>query len=146
MLTSVDQESDLIIRQLPLCCCMELILVVGLLECGSDSPDWASSFSLLPLCHFQEKHMTVSDINTLTRQKELLLQKLSTFEETNRTLRDLLREQHSREVSRWKLPQRLLLGSGQSGPETETSALPCEIPAIYGLDLKSLELNKNILQ
>jgi len=43
--------------------------------------------------------MSSSDINTLTRQKELLLQKLSTFEETNRTLRKLLREQHSREVS-----------------------------------------------
>lgn len=43
--------------------------------------------------------MSSSDINTLTRQKELLLQKLSTFEETNRTLRELLREQQNREVS-----------------------------------------------
>lgn len=43
--------------------------------------------------------MSSSDINMLTRQKELLLQKLSTFEETNRTLRELLREQHEREVS-----------------------------------------------
>ena len=50
--------------------------------------------------------MTCSDINTLTRQKELLLQKLSTFEETNRTLRDLLREQHSKEVSSWLQPSR----------------------------------------
>ena len=41
-----------------------------------------------------EKQMTCLDINTLTRQKDLLLQKLSTIEETNRTLRDLLREQH----------------------------------------------------
>jgi outer dense fiber protein 2 len=49
----------------------------------------------------QEKQMTCTDINTLTRQKELLLQKLSTFEETNRTLRDLLREQHCKEVSVW---------------------------------------------
>ncbi|XP_027239903.1 outer dense fiber protein 2 isoform X1 [Cricetulus griseus] len=46
-----------------------------------------------------EKQMTCTDINTLTRQKELLLQKLSTFEETNRTLRDLLREQHCKEDS-----------------------------------------------
>ncbi|KAF3821040.1 hypothetical protein GH733_011193 [Mirounga leonina] len=45
-----------------------------------------------------EKQMTCTDINTLTRQKELLLQKLSTFEETNRTLRDLLREQHCKEA------------------------------------------------
>uniref|UniRef100_A0A8D0DMB8 Outer dense fiber protein 2 n=1 Tax=Salvator merianae TaxID=96440 RepID=A0A8D0DMB8_SALMN len=52
-----------------------------------------------------EKHMTVSDINTLTRQKELLLQKLSAFEETNRTLRDLLREQHSREKDSQKLAE-----------------------------------------
>uniref|UniRef100_A0A6J0TPJ0 Outer dense fiber protein 2 n=1 Tax=Pogona vitticeps TaxID=103695 RepID=A0A6J0TPJ0_9SAUR len=52
-----------------------------------------------------EKHMTSSDINTLTRQKELLLQKLSTFEETNRTLRDLLREQHSREKDSQKLAE-----------------------------------------
>ncbi|XP_063000949.1 outer dense fiber protein 2 isoform X1 [Elgaria multicarinata webbii] len=52
-----------------------------------------------------EKHMTVSDINTLTRQKELLLQKLSTFEETNRTLRDLLREQHNREKDSQKLAE-----------------------------------------
>ena len=64
-----------------------------------------ASSSILPLCLarlppvFQEKQMTCSDINTLTRQKELLLQKLSTFEETNRTLRDLLREQHCKEVS-----------------------------------------------
>lgn len=49
--------------------------------------------------------MTCTDINTLTRQKELLLQKLSTFEETNRTLRDLLKDQHSKEVSSWPQPQ-----------------------------------------
>lgn len=43
--------------------------------------------------------MSSSDISMLRRQKELLLQKLSTFEETNRTLRELLREQQNREVS-----------------------------------------------
>ncbi|XP_061460004.1 outer dense fiber protein 2 isoform X1 [Rhineura floridana] len=52
-----------------------------------------------------EKHMTSSDVNTLTRQKELLLQKLSTFEDTNRTLRDLLREQHNREKDSQKLAE-----------------------------------------
>uniref|UniRef100_A0A672UWP5 Outer dense fiber protein 2 n=1 Tax=Strigops habroptila TaxID=2489341 RepID=A0A672UWP5_STRHB len=46
-----------------------------------------------------EKHMSSSDINALTRQKELLLQKLTTFEETNQTLRQLLKEQHNKEVS-----------------------------------------------
>uniref|UniRef100_A0A672UVD7 Outer dense fiber protein 2 n=1 Tax=Strigops habroptila TaxID=2489341 RepID=A0A672UVD7_STRHB len=44
-----------------------------------------------------EKHMSSSDINALTRQKELLLQKLTTFEETNQTLRQLLKEQHNKE-------------------------------------------------
>lgn len=42
--------------------------------------------------------MSSTDINALTRQKELLLQKLSTFEETNRTLRELLAEHQCREV------------------------------------------------
>lgn len=42
--------------------------------------------------------MSGSDSTLLTRQKELLLQKLETFESTNRALRHLLREQHSREV------------------------------------------------
>lgn len=53
--------------------------------------------------------MTCTDINTLTRQKELLLQKLSTFEETNRTLRDLLREQHCKDVSLWPLAREEML-------------------------------------
>ncbi|XP_009707961.1 PREDICTED: outer dense fiber protein 2 isoform X1 [Cariama cristata] len=53
-----------------------------------------------------EKHMSSSDINTLTRQKELLLQKLGTFEETNRTLRELLREQHNREKDAQKILER----------------------------------------
>nr|XP_009484038.1 PREDICTED: outer dense fiber protein 2 isoform X1 [Pelecanus crispus] len=53
-----------------------------------------------------EKHMSSSDINALTRQKELLLQKLSTFEETNRTLRELLREQHNREKDAQKILER----------------------------------------
>lgn len=42
--------------------------------------------------------MTGSDSLLLARQKDLLLQKLDTFERTNRTLRRLLREQHEREV------------------------------------------------
>ncbi|KFQ99371.1 Outer dense fiber protein 2, partial [Opisthocomus hoazin] len=67
-----------------------------------------------------EKHMSSSDINTLTRQKELLLQKLSTFEETNRTLRKLLREQHSRERDTQKIMERqgaLLKRLGDSDAE-----------------------------
>lgn len=42
--------------------------------------------------------MMGSDSSLLARQKDLLLQKLETFERTNRTLRRLLREQHEREV------------------------------------------------
>uniref|UniRef100_A0AAY4CST4 Outer dense fiber protein 2 n=1 Tax=Denticeps clupeoides TaxID=299321 RepID=A0AAY4CST4_9TELE len=39
----------------------------------------------------------------MVRQKELLLQKLETFEETNRALRRLLREQHGREMDTQRL-------------------------------------------
>ncbi|KAM4647442.1 outer dense fiber protein 2 isoform 4-T4 [Amazona ochrocephala] len=58
-----------------------------------------------------EKHMNSSDINTLTRQKDLLLQKLTTFEETNQTLRQLLKEQHNKEKDAQKLMvrQKILL-------------------------------------
>uniref|UniRef100_A0A8C7J905 Outer dense fiber protein 2 n=1 Tax=Oncorhynchus kisutch TaxID=8019 RepID=A0A8C7J905_ONCKI len=42
--------------------------------------------------------MRSSSSSFLARQKELLLQKLETFESTNLTLRHLLREQHGREV------------------------------------------------
>lgn len=68
--------------------------------------------------------MTCSDINTLTRQKELLLQKLSTFEETNRTLRDLLREQHSKEVSSWLRPSCGLRATLDSTPPAAARAPP----------------------
>ncbi|CAO2587618.1 Outer dense fiber protein 2 [Lemmus lemmus] len=44
-----------------------------------------------------EKQMNSTDLKTLMRQKELLLQKVSAFAETNRTLRDLLREQQCKE-------------------------------------------------
>ncbi|KAM4674764.1 outer dense fiber protein 2-like isoform 2-T2 [Amazona ochrocephala] len=53
-----------------------------------------------------EKHMNSSDINTLTRQKDLLLQKLTTFEETNQTLRQLLKEQHNKEQLQMKLQEK----------------------------------------
>ncbi|KAF4077516.1 hypothetical protein AMELA_G00209030 [Ameiurus melas] len=50
-----------------------------------------------------EKRMTGSDSSLLARQKDLLLQKLETFERTNRTLRHLLREQHEREMDSLQL-------------------------------------------
>ncbi|KAK1788395.1 hypothetical protein P4O66_016824, partial [Electrophorus voltai] len=50
-----------------------------------------------------EKRISGSDSSLLARQKDLLLQKLETFERTNRTLRRLLREQHSREMDSLQL-------------------------------------------
>lgn len=47
---------------------------------------------------FAIKRLSGSESSLLTRQKELLLQKLETFEATNRTLRHLLREQHGSQV------------------------------------------------
>ncbi|XP_055731239.1 outer dense fiber protein 2-like isoform X2 [Salvelinus fontinalis] len=41
---------------------------------------------------------TVTKMRSVSTSKELLLQKLETFEATNRTLRHLLREQHGREL------------------------------------------------
>ncbi|XP_051955423.1 outer dense fiber protein 2-like [Xyrauchen texanus] len=45
-----------------------------------------------------EKKTSGSDSSLLAQKKDLLLQKLETFESTNRALRHLLREQHSREM------------------------------------------------
>ncbi|CAO2638638.1 Outer dense fiber protein 2 [Lemmus lemmus] len=56
-----------------------------------------------------EKQMTCTDINTLMMQKELLLQKVSTFAETNHTLRDLLREQQCKEDSERLMEQQAAL-------------------------------------
>ncbi|XP_042251833.1 outer dense fiber protein 2 [Thunnus maccoyii] len=46
-----------------------------------------------------------SDSSVLARQKELLLQKLETFEATNRTLRLLLREQHGSQMESMRLSE-----------------------------------------
>ncbi|KAM6984658.1 outer dense fiber protein 2 [Aplochiton taeniatus] len=50
--------------------------------------------------------MSASESSTLALQKELLLQKLENFEATNRTLRHLLREQHSLECLIVKLQEK----------------------------------------
>ncbi|XP_032904494.1 outer dense fiber protein 2 isoform X3 [Amblyraja radiata] len=50
-----------------------------------------------------EKQMSASECNFLTRQKELLLQKLETFDVTNRAVRELLREQHAQEADALRL-------------------------------------------
>ncbi|XP_053195324.1 outer dense fiber protein 2 [Scomber japonicus] len=48
---------------------------------------------------------TCSESSVLARQKELLLQKLETFEATNRTLRHLLREHHSSQMESIRLSE-----------------------------------------
>ncbi|XP_055516182.1 outer dense fiber protein 2-like isoform X3 [Leucoraja erinacea] len=50
-----------------------------------------------------EKQISTSECNFLTRQKELLLQKLETFDVTNRAVRELLREQHAQEADALRL-------------------------------------------
>ncbi|XP_048115712.1 outer dense fiber protein 2 isoform X1 [Alosa alosa] len=50
-----------------------------------------------------DKRLSGSDSSLLAKQKDLLLQKLETFEGTNRTLRHLLREQHGREIDSLRL-------------------------------------------
>eukprot|EP00061_Rhincodon_typus_P017151 g45718.t1 len=45
----------------------------------------------------------MSESNLLQRQKELLLQKLETFDATNRVVRQLLKEQHSQETDALRL-------------------------------------------
>lgn len=72
--------------------------------------------------------MTCTDINTLTRQKELLLQKLSTFEETNRTLRDLLREQHCKEDSERLMEQQGALLKRLAEADTEKAVITAACP------------------
>ncbi|XP_039634983.1 outer dense fiber protein 2 isoform X1 [Perca fluviatilis] len=50
--------------------------------------------SVSKLCVANGSRLSGSESSVLARQQELLLQKLETFEATNRTLRHLLREQH----------------------------------------------------
>uniref|UniRef100_A0A671QQV9 Outer dense fiber protein 2 n=1 Tax=Sinocyclocheilus anshuiensis TaxID=1608454 RepID=A0A671QQV9_9TELE len=76
------------------------VLLRKLLEAEMDSSAAAKQVSAL---RETEKKMSGSDSTLLTRQKELLLQKLETFESTNRALRHLLREQHNREMESLRL-------------------------------------------
>uniref|UniRef100_A0AAR2KGX3 Outer dense fiber protein 2 n=1 Tax=Pygocentrus nattereri TaxID=42514 RepID=A0AAR2KGX3_PYGNA len=76
------------------------VLLKKLLEAELDSNAAAKQVSAL---RDTEKRMSGSDSSLLARQKDLLLQKLETFESTNRTLRRLLREQHGREMDSLRL-------------------------------------------
>ncbi|XP_010193001.1 PREDICTED: LOW QUALITY PROTEIN: outer dense fiber protein 2 [Mesitornis unicolor] len=74
-----------------------------------------------------EKHTSSSDISTLTRQKELLLQKLCTFEETNRALRELLRQQHNWEGAQKVLEQQETLLRNLAVYDTENVQLQLKL-------------------
>ncbi|XP_020495708.2 outer dense fiber protein 2 isoform X4 [Labrus bergylta] len=52
-----------------------------------------------------DKKLSGSESSVLARQKDLLLQKLETFEATNRTLRHLLREQHGSQMETVRLSE-----------------------------------------
>ncbi|XP_047425692.1 outer dense fiber protein 2 [Mugil cephalus] len=61
--------------------------------------------SVSNLCSFGGSRLSGSESSVLARQKELLLQKLETFEATNRTLRHLLREQHGSQMESIQLSE-----------------------------------------
>ncbi|KAG7480550.1 hypothetical protein MATL_G00057400 [Megalops atlanticus] len=74
-----------------------------------------------------EKRMSGSDSALLARQKELLMQKLETFEGTNRALRHLLREHHGQETELIRLSeQREVLIKRLADAETEKTNLLVE--------------------
>ncbi|CAO2596876.1 Outer dense fiber protein 2 [Lemmus lemmus] len=71
-----------------------------------------------------EKQMNCTDMDTLMMQKELLLQKLSTFQDTNRKLQDLLRDQQiSKEDSERLLKQQGALLKQQAEADMEKAGL-----------------------
>ncbi|CAO2596905.1 Outer dense fiber protein 2 [Lemmus lemmus] len=71
-----------------------------------------------------EKQMNCTDMDTLMMQKELLLQKLSTFQDTNRKLQDLLRDQQiSKEDSERLMKQQGALLKQLAEADTEKARL-----------------------
>ncbi|CAO2596512.1 Outer dense fiber protein 2 [Lemmus lemmus] len=70
-----------------------------------------------------EKQMTCTDMDTLMMQKELLLQKLSTFEDTNRKLQDLLRDQQISKDSERLMKQQGALPKRLAEADTEKEGL-----------------------
>ncbi len=49
--------------------------------------------------------MSTADSAMLAKQKELLMDRLTDFEETNRTLRRMLRERHEQEAANMRLSE-----------------------------------------
>ncbi|CAB1332448.1 unnamed protein product, partial [Coregonus sp. 'balchen'] len=84
-----------------------------------------------------DRRMSGSESSLLARQKELLLQKLETFESTNRTLRHLLREQHGREMESMRMSeQKDVLLKRLTDTEAENSNL------VLKLQEKEREVNQ----
>ncbi|XP_070845727.1 outer dense fiber protein 2 isoform X2 [Chaetodon trifascialis] len=91
---SVQQDKDALLRKL--------------MEAEEDGTAAAKQVSALresvsKLCGVSG--LSGSESSVLARQKELLLQKLETFEATNRTLRHLLREQHGSQMESMRLSE-----------------------------------------
>ncbi|XP_076614989.1 outer dense fiber protein 2 [Chaetodon auriga] len=93
---SVQQDKDALLRKL--------------MEAEEDGTAAAKQVSALresvsKLCSASGSKLSGSESSVLARQKELLLQKLETFEATNRTLRHLLREQHGSQMESMRLSE-----------------------------------------
>ncbi|XP_035523524.1 outer dense fiber protein 2 [Morone saxatilis] len=93
---SVQQDKDALLRKL--------------IEAEVDGTAAAKQVSALresvsKLCGAAGSRLSGSESSVLARQKELLLQKLETFEATNRTLRHLLREQHGTQMDSMRLSE-----------------------------------------
>ncbi|XP_044028974.1 outer dense fiber protein 2 isoform X3 [Siniperca chuatsi] len=93
---SMQQDKDALLRKL--------------MEAEVDGTAAAKQVSALresvsKLCSASGSRLSGSESSVLARQKELLLQKLETFEATNRTLRHLLREQHGSKVESIRLSE-----------------------------------------
>ncbi|XP_041815714.1 outer dense fiber protein 2 isoform X1 [Chelmon rostratus] len=93
---SVQQDKDALLRKL--------------MEAEEDGTAAAKQVSALresvsKLCGSSGSKLSGSEPSVLARQKELLLQKLETFEATNRTLRHLLREQHGSQMESIRLSE-----------------------------------------
>ncbi|XP_026196052.1 outer dense fiber protein 2 [Anabas testudineus] len=93
---SMQQDKDALLRKL--------------MEAEVDSTAAAKQVSALQesvskLCVASGSRLSGCESSLLTRQKELLLQKLDTFEATSRTLRHLLKEQHCSEMELIRLSE-----------------------------------------
>ncbi|XP_042365171.1 outer dense fiber protein 2 [Plectropomus leopardus] len=93
--------------------------------------------SVSKLCGAVGTRLSGSESSVLARQKELLLQKLETFEATNRTLRHLLREQQKSQMESLRVSeQKDMLLKRLADTETENAHL------VVKLQEKDREVNE----